>query len=326
MVRSLCICAAFLVAGCSERGDGGGGTGGETSIDACSDGRDNDGDGLSDCDEPACRAYAFCSGGIDGGPGGVDGGTVVRPDTGPPRDGGSVFCTEPLDVVFVIDVSSSMADEIEQIRNGVDSIWGAAQALTADTQFMLVVFVDDVLAINSCGPFASREAMQTELSRWHSFTGANNQPGGSPYTNSDCPENSIDALYLAASACPWRPGATHIVVHVTDDTFAERPATLSGFGFPGSGIAVAHTYAEAVAALQEHEVRVGTFAAPMAEFCGADTSGNTAQGFFDPYMGMPSIPEATGGQAWSIRDVRMGTLDMAEAISAFTEAEYCTLY
>jgi hypothetical protein len=41
---------------------------------------------------------------------------------------------------------------------------------------------------------------------------------------------------------------------------------------------------------------------------------------------MPAIPEATSGRAWNIRDVRAGTLDMAEAINEFTAAEYCTLY
>jgi hypothetical protein len=41
---------------------------------------------------------------------------------------------------------------------------------------------------------------------------------------------------------------------------------------------------------------------------------------------MDAIPTATGGRAWSIRDVRAGTLDMADAISEFTADEYCTLF
>lgn len=256
--------------------------------------------------------------------GGVDAGGGGGGDAGPSGDGGPL-CNEPLDVVFVIDVSTSMADEVEQIRVGMDSIWTAAQELTDNAQFGLVVFVDDVVAVNGCGPFASREAMQSEFARWREFTSTNGQPGGGGFSNSDCAENSLDALHAAASMCPWRDGATHIVIHVTDDTFAERPATLSGTGF-GGGIEVQHTYAETVAALVEQEVRVGVFAAPTAEYCGAGTSGDTAQGFFEPYMGMESIPDATGGRAWSIREVRSGTLDMAAAINEFTEAEYCTLY
>lgn len=248
----------------------------------------------------------------------------MRADAGPGVDGGPL-CNEPLDVVFIVDVSTSMADELDQIRTGIDSIWTAAQALTANTQFGLVVFVDDVVAVNSCGPFATKEALQMQLQMWRDFTSSNGQPGGAPYSNSDCPENSLDALYLAATACPWRDGATHIAIHVTDDTFAERPATLSGFGGFG-GIPVQRTYAETITALTDHQVRVGAFAAPTPLDCGAGTSPNTAQGFFDPYMAMPAIPEATGGQAWNIREVMAGTLDMAEAINTFTAAEYCTLY
>jgi len=323
VIVAVCM-AGLCLSACSERdGDrGGGGDGSETSGDACADGRDNDGDGLVDCDDPACGAYAWCGGGGSDGGGSTDAGT--RPDTGPPVDGGPT-CAEPLDVVFVIDVSTSMADEVEQIRAGMDSIWAAASSLTSNTQFGLVVFVDDVVAVSSCAPFASKSSMQTEFEEWRAFTSSNAQPGGGASGNTDCPENSLDALHTAATVCPWRDGATHIAIHVTDDTFAERPATLSG-SILGDGIDVQHTYAETVSALQENMVRVGAFAAPTGEFCGAGTSSDTARGFLTPYMGMDSIPDATGGRAWSIRDVRSGTLDMAEAINEFTEDEYCTLY
>jgi len=87
------------------------------------------------------------------------------------------------------------------------------------------------------------------------------------------------------------------------------------------------TYEEVVAALVEREIRVGAFAAPNPpEDCGAGYSPDVARGFFAPYEGMDSIPVATGGQVWSIREVRSGMRDMAEAITAFTMAEYCTLY
>lgn len=292
--------AVALSTSCSSRKDGGGGGAGG-------------GGGGADAGGDAAT----------GGDGGADAGGGEA-DAAHSGDGGPL-CNEPLDVVFVIDVSTSMADEVEQIRVGMDSIWAAAHELTDNAQFGLVVFVDDVAAVNGCGPFASREAMQTEFARWREFTSTNGQPGGAAFSNSDCAENTLDALHAAATLCPWRDGATHIVIHVTDDTFAERPATLSGTGF-GGGIEVQHTYAETVTALVEHEVRVGVFAAPTAEYCGAGTSGDTAQGFFEPYMGMESIPDATGGRAWSIREVRAGTLDMATAINEFTEAEYCTLY
>jgi len=114
---------------------------------------------------------------------------------------------------------------------------------------------------------------------------------------------------------------------VTDDTFEEPPAVLSGSPFGGGGVPVAHGYDQVVAALQDFEVRVGAFAAPGAgEECGAGSSANVGRGFHEPYAGRPSIPVATGGRVWSIRDVRAGTLDMATAINEMVMAEHCTLY
>ena len=88
-----------------------------------------------------------------------------------------------------------------------------------------------------------------------------------------------------------------------------------------------HTYAETVDALRASFVRVGALAAPGAgEFCGAGTSPNVGQGFFEPYAGMASLPDQTGGTAWSIREARAGTLDLATAINALILREYCTIY
>jgi hypothetical protein len=267
--------------------------------------------------------------GVDARPGDGDGGAdpgardadVTGRDLGPPLP----MCTAPIDVVFVIDVSTSMADELGRIRDGVASIWSAATALTPDSRFSLVVFVDDATAEAGCAPFASVAAMQSAFDRWRAFCSTNRQTSGGG-SNTDCTENSLDALYLAATACPWRPGATRIAIHVTDDTFAERPTVLSD-DFFGGGYPVMRTYAETVDALRAAEVRVGAFAAPGAgEECGAGSSPDVGRGFHAPYRGMPSIPDATGGRVWSIRDVRAGSLDMATAINEMVRAEYCTLY
>jgi len=312
------VIAVFAACSARENGPQGRSVGGEAGAEACSDGRDNDADGLTDCEARACQELATCM--MSSGDGGSDRarGDVVRP---PPGDGGDDDCRTPIDVVFVIDVSTSMADEIENVRAGMDSIWATAERLTDNPQFGMVVFVDDVAVVSGCTPFASVDAMRTEFATWREFTATNAQPGGSLSSNSDCAENSLDALYAAASTCPWRPSTTHIAIHVTDDTFGEAGDMLS-FDIP-----VARDYGETVNALREHQVRVGSFAAPGAgEYCGAGSSPDTGQGFHAPYRGMPSIPEATGGQAWDIREVRAGTLDMAEAINALIESEQCMVY
>jgi hypothetical protein len=318
-----------LAAACSPE-SGGDGTG-ESTADACSDGRDNDDDGLTDCDDPACTVFSWCDEGPDADTdvdsdvdSDVDADSDTDIDADSDGDTGPAYCS--IDVVFVIDVSTSMRDEVEGIRAGIDSIWAAALELTSDTRFGLVVFVDDVVAVNGCAPFDTVDALQSELERWREFTSSNDQPGGAEFSNTDCPENSLDALYTAATACAWRDDATRIAIHVTDDTFAERPRRLSSV-FGMGGIPVQHTYDEVRTALVEHEVRLGAFAAPGAgEYCGAGTSPNVGQGFHEPYNGQPSLPEATGGRAFDIRAVRAGTLDMAEAINQLIEEEYCTPY
>lgn len=292
----------------------------ETGAAACSDGADNDQDSLTDCADPNCFLQLACDGSDASTPPMPDGGTMYPDRNLPPP----TPCTEPMDVVFVIDVSTSMRDEVAGIREGIDSIWAAAEGLALDVRFGLVVFVDDVAAVNGCAPFTSIGALQDELMTWQTFTSSNGQPGGAPEDNADCPENSLDALYAAATACTWRPDATRLVIHITDDTFVEHPEVLSGDPFGLSGITVERTYAETVEALVSREIRVGAFAAPGAgEYCGAGTSPDVGRGFHAPYQGMPSIPTATHGHAWSIRDVRGGEIEMADAIIEFAEAEHC---
>ncbi len=308
------------IAGCTSRTA----AAAESTAAECSNGSDDDRDGLIDCADRACTMYAFCAtGGIDGG--GADG--AMPADGGPPADrmiGPS--CSAPLDVVFVMDVSTSMADEAMRLREGVESIWTAANALTSDAEFRLVVFVDDAFADGGCASFADVGTLQTRLDHWRAFCAMNRSPSSST-TNTDCPENSLDAIWLAATSCPWREGATRVLIHVTDDTFVERPMMLSGDPFFGGGVAVEHTYAEVRDALIAAEIRVGAFAAPGAgEECGAGSSANVGRGFHEAYMGLPSLPESTGGRVWSIREVRAGTLDMAASIRDLLEDEYCTLF
>ncbi len=294
----------------------------ESSAAECSNSIDDDGDGLVDCADIACSVHAWCAAsGMDAGGGGTDGGAMMSFDAGPPHDGPS--CSDPLDIVFVLDVSTSMADEAARMRDGIASVWTAAHRLTTSARFGLVVFVDDALAVGGCSSFADLGTLQAEFDRWRAFCASNRSPV-SMQSNSDCPENSLDAIHLAASMCAWRPSSTRILIHVTDDTFAERPAELSGFGGIVPGIPVRHTYEEVAALLVSTQIRVGAFAAPTPEDCGAGSSSDVAQGFSTPYRGMPSLPTQTGGAVWSIRDVRAGTLDMAEAINRLISDEYCT--
>jgi hypothetical protein len=284
----------------------------------CANGSDDDRDGRFDCADDDCYGVGVCGGGSDAGP--TDAG--LR-DT-PRLDVLPEVCAAPIDLTFVLDVSTSMTEEAGALRDGIGDIYAAAQALTTDTRFSLVVFVDDALVVNGCAPFASVAELTAEFDRWRTFCSTNNSPV-SGVANADCAENSLDAIYAAATTCTWRADATHILVHVTDDTFEEPPYQYSGDVF-SSGVPAVHFYGEVLDALVSREIRVGAFAMEVPEDCGAGTSGDTGRGFFTSYRSMMTLPMATGGRVWDIADVREGDLNMSTAIAEMVDDEYCTVF
>lgn len=302
------LLACLLVASACSANDG---VTRETGAAACSDGIDNDANGTTDCDEPSCLLQSFCSAAMDAGP--QDGAVV---DSGP-------LCSAPIDLVFVIDVSTSMGNVLSDLAAGLRDVWNGAQHLCSNLEVRLVVFVDDALVANDGMAYANADEF---LADFWAYVAAGDRSPVSHVANQDTPENSLDALYLAAESTPWRADSTRIVVHATDDSFREPPYEFSSVG-PGTGVPAVHTYAETVAALTSHEVRVGTFA-PLRGYCddASFPDPSAARGYSSPYNGMPSIADATGGRAWFVCDVRDGHLNMGTAIAGMISEEYCTLY
>jgi len=224
-------------------------------------------------------------------------------------------CYDKIDICFVLDVSTSMGFVLDRLTSEIGAVWDAASQIDDDPSFGLVVFVDDVALQNSGQPFAAVQDMQAAFMSVKQFTSNEKQPGGSPGMNMSCPENTLDALVDAAENYPWREGAVRIIIHATDDTFKENPDSLSG-------IQVRHTYQETLEALTSRELRAACFAAHIGECLG----GNVEAGFYKGYNGMVSIPEATGGHVFDIRQVAQGQVSMADSIKDVIIDEYCTPY
>jgi len=318
MVRALA--PALFVIGVLVTGCGGSHpTPTEADMAACTNNRDDDNDGLVDCHDSDCAVFQVCR---------HDAGVLDADLDAPMSDAGP--CSAPLDIVLVVDVSTSMASDIAAIRAGIGSVWDAAHALTEDTQISMVVFVDDVLAVDAsqpplstgghCVPFASASDIETHLVAWQMFCATNQSPV-SHIQNHDCAENSLDAI-MVATACPVRTGSTRVILHVTDDTFAERPAVLSG-AF-GGGVRVQFNFVETLTMLTDHQYHVGVFAeSGVGDDCGAGRSPDVGRGFSGPYGGMLSLPDATGGHFWDLRQVRAGNIDMTQTIGDFLREVYC---
>lgn len=276
------------------------------------------------------RDGGMSSGGI--GPGGDDGtdgddggGGDDKLDVGEGEGSGGGDdegggCDEDVDIVFVLDVSTSMTAYLTTLANEIVVVDNAIKALMLpnEPQYGLVVFVDDAMILNMGAAYSDVLQLQADFQTWSAFTSSNQQVGGGTL-NTDWPENSLDALYLAADEFQWRPAdATgRIVIHATDDTFWDGPTTT------GDGVPVLHGYDETVARLQEQQVRVFTFAAHIG---GPLSDQDVTPGWYGPYMGKDSIPDATDGGVFDIDQVLAGQISLSEAINGAVEDQHCVPY
>ncbi len=228
-------------------------------------------------------------------------------------------CNEDVDIVFVMDVSTTMGpflDKLEQEINAVDTALNALN-LPSPPQYGLVVFVDDVLISNAGAPYTDVNQLRMDFEMWNNFTASNQQVQGGG-SNSTWPENSLDALYIGASTFQWRPAETtlRLIIHTTDDTFWDGPTT-------GNGVAIQHGYADTVSRLQLEQIRVFTFAALIGGSCNCE---DVSPGWSAPYMGMNAIPESTGGGWWNIDEVLANQISLSASIDQAVDDTMCVPY
>lgn len=259
------------------------------------------------------------SSGGTGGAGGT-GGTVLIDGGGTAGgDGSAEDCNDSVDIVFVMDVSTSMGPFLTKLAQEISVVDQAIKqlSLNAPPQYGLVVFVDDTQFINFGQPYADLGQLKADFESWAAFTSFNQQVSGLSL-NSTWPENSLDAIYLAASGFAWRPETQtlRMIIHTTDDTFWNGPTT-------GDGLPIQHGYAETVALLQQNKIRLFTFAAKLGGQCEClDVSG----GWFTPYSGQPAIPTATGGGAWELGLVMNNQISLSNALTTAVEDSRCKPY
>jgi hypothetical protein len=235
-----------------------------------------------------------------------------------PTDGGTT-CDQDVDIVFVMDVSTTMGPFLDRLANEIIVVDEALAAmdLPSEPNYGLVVFVDDAALLNGGAPYDSVAALQQDFMQWSAFTSTNTQVSGTGF-NSTWPENSLDALFLAAAGFQWRPAAStlRLVIHTTDDTFWDGPITANG-------VQIQHGYAETVMALQQREIRDFSFAAQIGGQCECQ---DVTPGWSSPYQGMAPIPEATGGLVYDIDLVLVGQVSLADALTDAVETTMCEPY
>lgn len=238
---------------------------------------------------------------------------------GGPGDEEDEECEQDVDIVFVMDVSTSMGGYLSKLADEIVAVDTAIGALgvPGERSYGLVVFVDDTMVLNEGAPYEDVHELQADFREWSSFTQSNEQVGGGNW-NGTWPENSLDALCLGASAFEWRPkdDVLRAIIHATDDTFWDGPIV-------GNGVPVEHGYDETVAILRGQEVRVFTFAAHIG---GPNYDEDVTPGWYGPYQGKDSIPDATGGGVFDIDLVLAGEISLSDGIVGAIEENLCEEY
>lgn len=233
-------------------------------------------------------------------------------------DGGD-GCDQDVDIVFVMDVSTTMGPFLDQLATEIIFVDEALDALDlpGEPHYGLVVFVDDAALLNTGVSYDSVALLQQDFMEWSAFTSSNQQVSGGNL-NTTWEENSLDALFLAASGFQWRPpeSTLRLIIHTTDDTFWDGPTT-------GNGVPIVHSYGETVEALQTREIRTFSFAGTIGGQCECE---NVTPGWSTPYMGMDPIPEATAGGVYDIDEVLAGVVSLADAIENAVETTMCEPY
>lgn len=283
----------------------------------------------------AAAALAACgaSGGTDGtaggggggasgagagtGAGGSGGGIVL--DSGSGGGGDAAACEQSVDIVFVMDVSTSMGPFLTKLAGEIEVVDQAVQALglPAPPRYGLAVFVDDVLFVNNGQPYSDVKALKADFQTWSSFTSSNKQVNSS-ISNSTWPENSLDAIYAAAAQFAWRPLGTvqRLVIHTTDDTFWQGPGT-------NNGVNVLRNYGETLQILQSNQIRVFSFAEKLGGSCECL---DVTAGFFAPYLGSPALPGATGGGVFELNRVMSNQVSLSASINGAVSGTLCEPY
>lgn len=269
----------------------------------------------------------------------------------PPADDG--ICTQDIDVVLVLDVSSSMGFVLTKLGSGIGGVVDAANALKSGAHFGIVGFSDN--AAFGLGGSDGDGKVHTKASTLkkafsemksvymdHDRNPADG-PSGPTSQNPICEESSLDALHLAASEFPWRTNAARVIILATDDTFLEAPDNYGdrdGDGktdktsYPREGdYPAVHTVKDTVEAVKTAKARVFTItrlkpATGIGGRCGTGRrhqgdEASIAYGWSKPYDGQDPIPQQTDGKNFDLAEVQSNKLDLADAINGIVLETHC---
>jgi len=196
----------------------------------------------------------------------------------------------PLDLVFVIDVSTTMGAEINALYQSVDTLLDHVTDAGLDVHLGLTTYVNDVI-VHGNGAVLPRSdffsELETQLEWQNAAWGIRDSQRQAD--NWDMPENLLDALYRTADEFAFRTHVKRYLVLMTDDTFMEPPAVYTGDN------PALYRYDQAAVKLLQAGVVLHSI-----------HSLTSAAGLSEPYNSTPSLVDMTGGTYHDILDVVAG--------------------
>jgi hypothetical protein len=199
--------------------------------------------------------------------------------------------TRPLDLVFVLDVSTSM-DEIAMARRAIEKLFDEIEHEVLDVRVGLTTFENDVV-VHQRGAFLHRTTFFRELdTQLVNGTWIPDSSLPRQLLNFELEENLLDALYDSATEFDFRPEARRFLFLVTDDTFLKPPAVFS------DGNPVRRSYADVVTALTDRQISV--FSVHSSE---------KGEGLSSSYEDQASLVVQTGGDWFELSEVQAESLE-----------------
>ncbi len=116
------------------------------------------------------------------------------------------------DIIFVLDVTGSMGDEIAGVKNNIIEFADSLSERGIDYQLGMVTFLD---VIENTYPFTS------DINQFKSWINEQYSHGGG-----DSPENSLDAL-MNASQFSFRNDSKRMIIWITDERYHESDNVTS---------------------------------------------------------------------------------------------------
>lgn len=114
------------------------------------------------------------------------------------------------DIVFVLDVTGSMGQEIESVRVNMQAFMNHLDSQNMDYRIGFVVFGDIVYVYNQYSFYTNFTEIMSIIS---SITLGEHGIG----SGADAPENQLEAM-AQGSIFNWRPGASRVMIMLTDAT------------------------------------------------------------------------------------------------------------